>query len=255
MNTVSTCSVRLDNVHLSIPVFGPGQQRLFRSPFRRTSVGGNVGLRNGKVYVDALRGVSFEVTHGESLALIGHNGAGKSTLLRVIAGILPPSVGDVQVEGSIGCLFEIGGGMSADLTGNECIKHWCLINNVPREGWHAVMSDVSEFTDLDSYLHLPIRTYSDGMRARLFAALATAWKRDILLIDEGIGAGDQSFQQKFKRRLESFLEHAGLMVIASHSAELLRRYCKRGVVLVHGEVKMVAPLEEALAFYTSGGGG
>ena len=255
MSAMSDCRVHLDNVHLSIPVFGPGQQRLFRSPFRRTSVGGNVGVRDGKVYVDALRGVSFEVSRGESLALIGHNGAGKSTLLRVIAGILPPSIGQVQVEGSLGCLFEIGGGMSADLTGDECIKHWCLINDVPREGWQTVMSDVSEFTDLDSYLHLPIRTYSDGMRARLFAALATAWKRDILLIDEGIGAGDQAFQEKFKLRLESFLEHAGLMVIASHSAELLRKYCTRGVVLVHGEVQMIAPLNEALAFYANGGGG
>jgi homopolymeric O-antigen transport system ATP-binding protein len=249
------CRIHIDNVHLSIPVFGPGQQRLFRSPFRRTSVGGDVGVRNGKVYVDALRGVSFEIGRGESMALIGHNGAGKSTLLRVIAGILPPTIGQAQVAGSLGCLFEIGGGMSADLTGFECIKYWCLINDIPRDGWPNVMRDVSEFTDLDSYLNLPIRTYSDGMRARLFAALATAWKRDILLIDEGIGAGDQAFQEKFRRRLESFLEHAGLLVIASHSAELLRKYCTRGLVLVHGEVRMIGSLDDALSSYAHGGGG
>jgi len=248
---MTECHVRLDNVHLSIPIFGPGQQRLFRSPFRRTSVGGNVVSRNGRAYVDALRGVSLDVSRGESLALIGHNGAGKSTLLRLIAGLLPPTVGNRLVEGSLGWLFDVAGGMSGDLTGHECVRYWCLINEVPREHWPSIIEDVVSFTDLDSYLMLPIRTYSDGMRARLFAALATAWKRDILLLDEGIGAGDQAFQQKFKKRLEDFLQHAGLLIIASHSDELLRRYCTRGILLVHGEVCMAGTLEETLKAYAN----
>jgi ABC-type polysaccharide/polyol phosphate transport system ATPase subunit len=249
------CHVRLENVHLSIPIFGPSQQRLFRSPFRRASVGGNVALRNGRAYVDALRGVSLDVGRGESLAVIGHNGAGKSTLLRVIAGLLPLSVGRRLVEGSLGWLFDVSGGMSGELTGQECISYWCLINEVPQEHRPSVIEDVVKFTDLDSYLRLPIRTYSDGMRARLFAALATAWKRDILLLDEGIGAGDQAFQEKFRKRLDGFLQHAGLLIIASHSPELLRKYCTRGMLLVHGEVRMSGTLEETLKAYANGGGG
>ncbi|WP_137045760.1 ABC transporter ATP-binding protein [Pseudolabrys sp. FHR47] len=251
---MTDCHIRLDNVHLSIPIFAPGQQRLFRSPFRRAPVGGNVGRRDGKVYVDALRGISIDIKRGESLALIGHNGAGKSTLLRLIAGLYPATIGTLSVRGSLGWLFDVGGGMSADLTGNECIKYWCLINQIPRQSWPEIIDDVITFTELNSFLSLPIRTYSDGMRARLFAALATAWKRDILLLDEGIGAGDQAFQDKFKVRLEGFLAHAGLMVIASHSPDLLRRYCKLGMVLNHGEVQMTGTLEEALKAYESGVG-
>lgn len=253
---MSACRIHLDNVHLRIPIFGPGQQRLFKSPLRRrSSVGGNVETHNGKVYVEALRGVSFDIKRGESMALIGHNGAGKSTLLRLIAGLLPPTVGQCVVEGSLGWLFDVGGGMSGDLTGHECVKYWCITNEIPRDHWEEVTEEILEFTELDSYLGLPVRTYSDGMRARLFAALATAWKRDILLLDEGIGAGDQAFQVKFKKRLEGFLEHAGLLVIASHSTELLRRYCTRGIVLVHGEVRASGTLDEALYAYANGAAG
>lgn len=249
---MSDCRIVLDNVGLSIPVFAPGQQRLVRAPSLRMTVGGSVGIRRGRIHVHALHQVSFDIARGESLALIGHNGAGKSTLLRVIAGFYPLSEGHRFVAGSIGCMFELGGGMAADLTGFECIKFWCLINEVPREAWRSVAADVVEFSELESYLHLPIRTYSDGMRARLFAALATSWNRDILLIDEGIGAGDQAFQEKFRRRLDEFLTHAGLLVVASHSTELLRRYCIKGIVLAHGEVRMKGSLEDAIKYYAEG---
>lgn len=253
---MTACRIHLDNVSLRIPVFGPGGQRLFKSPIkRRSSIGGNVETQNGKVHVEALRGVSFDIKRGESLALIGHNGAGKSTLLRLIAGLLPPTSGECIVEGTLGWLFDVGGGMSGDLTGHECVKYWCIINQIPRDSWAAVSEEILEFTELDDYLGLPIRTYSDGMRARLFAALATAWKRDILLLDEGIGAGDQAFQVKFKQRLEGFLSHAGLLVIASHSTELLKRCCTRGIVLVHGEVRAAGTLDDALYAYANGGAG
>jgi ABC-2 type transport system ATP-binding protein/lipopolysaccharide transport system ATP-binding protein len=95
-----------------------------------------------------------------------------------------------------------------------------------------------------------VRTYSDGMRARLMAALATAWHYDILLMDEGIGAGDQAFQDKFARRVADFMEKAGLLIIASHSPDFLRRYCTKGLVLMHGEARMLGPLEDALKAYS-----
>ncbi len=241
--------VRLKDARLSIPVFSPNQQRLLRKPFTLSSVGGTMTRDKGKVYVNALRGISIDLGPGEHLALIGHNGAGKSTLLRLIAGIYPPTSGTVEVNGSIGCLFEIGTGVTPEMTGYESIKMQYLIHGNRGTDWHETAREIAEFTDLGEYLNLPLRTYSSGMRARLIAAMATAWPRDIMLIDEGLGAGDSAFQQKFADRLEKFLRRAGLLVIASHATELLRRYCSRGIVLEHGEVRIVGSLDDALEFY------
>lgn len=246
------CSIELKDVHLNIPVFAPNAQRLIRRPTFMssvTSVGGELHSHNGKIHVQALKGISVSLEHGEHLGLIGHNGAGKTTLLKLIAGIYPPSRGEVSIKGTVGCLFDISAGVSPEMTGYECIKFQHLIYGNPNEDWQPLAEDVRQFTDLGDYLGLPMRTYSEGMRARLMAALATAWKRDILLIDEGIGAGDSAFQDKMKLRINELLQSAGLLVIASHSVGLLRTYCKRGLVLEHGEVRMIGELQEALDFY------
>ena len=242
------CGIALRNIHLSIPVFAPNQMRLFNKGVL-SSVGGNLNEVRGKVHVQALKGVSFEINRGEHLALIGHNGAGKSTLLKLIAGIYPPTQGQVITRGSIGCVFDMSAGLTPEMTGYECIKLQHLLFGNPDEEWQDLAEDVAEFTDLGSYLNLPIRTYSEGMRARLTSALATSWRRDILLIDEGIGAGDNAFQQKLSRRVKALLESAGLLVLASHSSTLLRDYCTRGLVLMHGEVRMSGDLKDAMRTY------
>lgn len=244
------CNAVLRDVHLNIPVFAPNQLRLLRKPNFLSRVGGNLNRHNGKVHVQALRGISFEIKRGDHLALIGHNGAGKTTLLRVIAGIYPPSSGQVATTGSIACLFDTGVGVSPEMSGYECIRFQHMIYGDPGADWHDLAEDIAEFTELGAYLELPIRTYSEGMRARLMAALATAWRRDILLLDEGIGAGDQAFQEKFSRRANELLQSAGLLVIASHSAALLRQYCSLGIVLMHGEVRMMGSLDDALRLYS-----
>jgi len=241
--------VSLKDVDVNIPVLTTHQRRILRKPLFLTSVGGNLLNQNGKVHVQALKNVSFEVKQGENLGLIGHNGAGKTTLLKVIANIYPPSRGVVDVNGNVGCLFEIGVGLSNEMTGHESIRHQCLVNNIEPVKWQALADEITEFTDLGAYLDLPIRTYSSGMRARLVAALATAWNHDILLIDEGIGAGDQAFQERFRQRLVKFMERAGLLIVASHSLDFLRNYCNRGMVIAHGEVQMIGDLEEAWEFY------
>src|SRR3546814_520525 len=130
MTKMKDFHVALRDMDLNIPVLTSNQRRLLRKPFFLTSIGGRLEQQRGKVHVKALRNVSFEVKRGENLALIGHNGAGKSTLLKVIAGIFPPSRGLVEVRGAIGCLFEIGAGLSGDLTGYEAIKYQCLVYNI-----------------------------------------------------------------------------------------------------------------------------
>lgn len=231
---ISDCRAVLRNVSLNIPVFTPGEKRLIRKPSRLSSVGGNIDHSNGKIHVQALKDVSFAVERGEHLALIGHNGAGKSTALRVIAGIYPPSLGEVETKGTIGCLFNLGGGATPEMTGYEYIRVEHMLYGDPSGDWTAVAEEVAEFTDLGGFLSFPLRTYSEGMRARLVGALATSWRRDILLIDEGIGAGDQAFQEKFSKRVGSLLRDAGLLVIASHDTRLLETYCSIGLVMLHG---------------------
>jgi len=245
------CSAILRNVDLSIPIMGPGQLRLLRGSLIKSAVGGNLDRQNGKVHVQALRDISFELRQGEHLGLVGHNGAGKTTLLKVIAGIYPPSNGEVVVEGSIGCMFDIEAGISQEMTGYESIKFQHMIYGDGEVPLQALTEEIASFTELGNYLELPLRTYSAGMRARLMAALATAWRRDILLIDEGIGAGDQTFQEKFQKRIDALLESAGLLVVASHSGDLLRQYCARGIVLERGQVQMSGTIDEALDFYES----
>lgn len=242
-------SIKLEDVYLSIPVITPGQQRLLRRPSFLTSVGGGLSRSNGKVHVDAIKGVSLELAEGDYLALLGHNGAGKTTLLRMIAGIYPPTRGRVTTSGSIGCVLDVNSAISPDMTGREAIKYYSLIYGRGDTDWRQIENDVAEFTDLGDFLDLPIRTYSSGMQARLSAALATAWRQDILLIDEGIGAGDAAFQKKFESRLHSYMSSAGILVFASHSADLLQRYCTRGALFSHGEVVYQGRIDDALRYY------
>lgn len=246
---MTTCRIALKNVGLRIPVFAPNQLRLIRKSLIKTAIGGNLDAQDGKVHVQALKGVSFELERGDHLALVGHNGAGKSSLLKVLAGIYPPSSGEVIVEGRMGCLFDIEAGITSEMTGYECIRFQHMIYGDANEEWQALAERISDFTELGGYLELPVRTYSSGMRARLMAALATAWFRDILLIDEGIGAGDQAFQDKLQRRIDELLESAGLLVIASHAPALLKKYCTRGLVMVHGEVRTICSLADSLDYY------
>lgn len=245
------CSVKLQNVYLYIPVFLPGQQRLFRRPAFISSVGATISERRGKFHVNALTNISFEISGGQNLGLLGHNGAGKTSLLRVMAGIYPPSEGRVETNGSIGSLIEMSTGLSAEMTGNEAIKNQVLLNGNADEPWEVIAEEIASFTELGSYLDLPTRTYSNGMRARLVAALATAWQHEILLVDEGIGAGDQAFHEKFAVRLESYLQEASLLVVASHNVDLLRSYCSLGMVLSRGEIVFYGEIEDAIEFYRS----
>lgn len=245
------CYIRLQDVYLYIPTFLPGQQRLLRRPAFVSSIGAPVSERRGKFHVHALKNISCDIVGGRNLGLLGHNGAGKTSLLRVMAGIYPPSSGTVSTRGSIGCLIEMSTGLSAEMTGYEVIRHQMLMNDADQGEWQAITEEISEFTELGSYLDLPTRTYSNGMRARLVAALATAWPRDILLVDEGLGAGDDKFHTKFAERLERYLGDAKLLILASHNLALLRQYCTHGLVLSRGETVFYGSIEDAVDYYRS----
>jgi ABC-2 type transport system ATP-binding protein/lipopolysaccharide transport system ATP-binding protein len=241
--------IELKGVTVEFPIFSANSRSLKNAVLSATT-GGRVGKdRHNYVCVRALDQVSIEIQHGERVGLVGHNGAGKTTLLRVIAGIYEPLQGSVIVEGTPTPMFDVSLGIDADATGLENIVLRGLYMGLSKAEILRKMDDVAGFTELGQFLDLPVRTYSEGMRARLAFAMATCIEPDILLLDEGIGAGDAAFFERANQRLESFIHSTGILVLASHSEELTRKFCNRIALIEHGQVVWYGDLEEGYDRY------
>jgi len=199
----------------------------------------------GIISVTALDGVSLDLVNGDRVGLVGHNGSGKSTLLRTLAGIYAPIRGSIRIEGRVSTVFGLGAGMEPELTGYENIVRMGMMLGASRAEAESRIADIETFSELGDFLSVPVRTYSDGMRTRLAFGVATAAHPDILLIDEVLGAGDAEFQQRAACRMADFIERSSIVVLASHSPELIQRYCNRIVHLQHG--RLVEPPKGAAA--------
>ena len=197
----------------------------------------------------ALDNVSLTINHGDQLGILGHNGAGKSTLLRVLAGIYQPSQGSISIDGRVSPLFSTSPGLVADDTGYENIVTCGLLLGMTRDEIERKLPEIEAFTELSDYLALPVRTYSSGMLVRLGFAIATAIDPEILLLDEGLGAGDARFATRAANRVKALIERSSIMVLASHSDELIRQMCKRAILLDRGQVIADGPTEEVLEIY------
>jgi len=241
--------IELKGVTVEFPIFSANSRSLKNAVLSATT-GGRVGRdRHNYVCVRALDQVSIEIRHGERVGLVGHNGAGKTTLLRVIAGIYEPLQGSVVIEGTPTPMFDVSLGIDADATGLENIVLRGLYMGLSKAEILRKMDDVAGFTELGQFLDLPVRTYSEGMRARLAFAMATCIEPDILLLDEGIGAGDAAFFERANQRLESFIHSTGILVLASHSEELTRKFCNRIALIEHGQIVWYGDLEEGYDRY------
>jgi capsular polysaccharide transport system ATP-binding protein len=193
-----------------------------------------------------LSGVSFTISPGEKVAVLGRNGAGKSTLIRLISGIELPTLGNIDRQMSVSWPVGLTGGIGGSMTGNDNIRMICRIYNRP---FRIIREYVEDFAQLGKYLSEPVRTYSAGMRARLNFAVSLAIDFDCYLIDEIITVGDQRFQQRSYDEL--FVRRADrTLVLASHSPEIVRAYCSRALVLHRGRGKVFEDLELALAIYS-----
>lgn len=243
--------VRLKNVNVSIPIYDSHALRLIRLPsFSDVRVGSDKASRtNGVIVIHALKNLSLELEEGDRVCLIGHNGAGKTTLLRLVAGIYPTSTGSVDVKGSAFTLLGGSIALNADATGYENIKLIANLYNWPSDKHQELIHDIEEFTELGVYLSLPTRIYSAGMQARLAFALATAQNPDILLIDEGIGAGDAHFQEKARERVNQFVSRARILLLASHSKDLCKSMCSKALVLNKGESVFFGDVDEGFDLY------
>ena len=191
----------------------------------------------------ALSGIDLEVQQGEVIGIIGRNGSGKSTLLRVISGIYPPDEGTVHAAGDISLLAGLGTGFSAHQTGRENALLYGSILGHGEEEMREKVDELSEFSELGSFIDEPLRTYSAGMKARLGLAVASAIKPNILLIDEVLGVGDPNFREKSKKKILDMVKGASTVVIVSHSFGLMTDICDRVVLLDHGKIVTRATLK------------
>ena len=197
----------------------------------------------------ALRDVSFKVVHGESLGVIGPNGAGKSTLLQVLAGIITPSAGVVEVDGHISSLLSLGAGFDGDLSGRDNIRLAGAFMGLA----HAVVEErlpgMVDFADLGPFIDAPIKTYSSGMKARLGFSIATSVEPDILLLDEVLSTGDAAFREKSKARVLELVTEAKAIVLVTHDMAWVSEYCNKAMLLEKGRIVAVGTPDDVVAIH------
>lgn len=228
MSLVPTVSVK--NLHITFT-----QRKLFRAPQT----------------LHAVRGVSFTVYEGDSLAIIGRNGAGKSTTLRVIAGVLEPDAGEVVIYGrrSVG-LLALGLGIFPECSGRaNIIMQLMLQRNISRKEAEAMVAPVAEYAGLGEAIDWPLKKYSNGMGARLKFAIATQTSPDILLVDEVLSVGDQPFKEKSLATMRDILQSERTVIFVSHAINEIRQLCNRVAWIENGELIMIGETESVLEAY------
>jgi len=228
--------IDLSEVVVDFPIYNTSHRSLKRAVLHATT-GGRVAHESGnRVTVRALDNVSFSFRPGDRVGLVGHNGAGKTTLLRVLSGVYEPVGGRISVRGRVASLLDLSLGMDHEATGYENIKLRAIIAGLTPQEVKSRMDEIAEFTGLDEYLDMPVRTYSSGMVLRLAFAVSTSVNADILLMDEWLSVGDADFAQKSQQRLEKLVDATPILVLASHSPELVARLCNRVIALEHGKI-------------------
>lgn len=197
----------------------------------------------------ALNGISLDVRKGESLGIIGPNGAGKSTLLKVVAGVIKPTEGSVDVSGKIAPLIELGAGFDHELTGKENIYINASILGFSRNDIEKRFESIVDFSELREFINTPLKNYSSGMIARLGFSIATEVAPDILIIDEILAVGDAQFKKKSKERILDFRRRGITLLFVSHSMEDVKALCDRVLWLDHGRMKMLGKAEDVIKEY------
>ncbi|HSK24246.1 MAG TPA: ABC transporter ATP-binding protein [Egicoccus sp.] len=213
------------------------KERLYR--FRRAS------------YTDfnAVEDVTFQIEHGESVAVIGHNGSGKSTLLKLLARILPPDEGSVYTNGRVASLLELGAGFHGDLTGRENIYLNGAILGLNRAEIDERFDEIVDFAGIRPLLDTAVRTYSSGLYVRLGFAIAVTVDPDILLVDEVLAVGDAEFQDRSLQRMQTYRDEGKTFVLVSHDLDAVREMCDRTLVMEHGRIVFDGPVAEGVELY------
>lgn len=193
--------------------------------------------RRAPAEVTVLEGVSLDIQRGESLGVIGENGAGKSTFLKLLTGVLNPSAGSVRVDGSVGALLELGAGFHPEYSGRQNIATAAALLGMSASEVRAKTEEIIAFADIGRYIDEPIKHYSTGMVVRLGFAVVAARRPDLLITDEVLAVGDESFQKKCVRWIEDYLDSGGTLLLVSHSMYHVQKLCRHALWLHHGKVE------------------
>jgi ABC-type polysaccharide/polyol phosphate transport system ATPase subunit len=227
-----------------------GSSRSLKKMLVATTTQGNLARdATDRINVRALNDVTLDIEDGDRVGLIGANGAGKTTLLRVMAGIYSPTRGELDSSGKISALLDISLGLNPEATGRENIVLRGIYMDIHPREMRTRVDEIVEFTELGSYIDMPVRTYSAGMMVRLGFAISTCMPAEILLMDEWLSAGDARFLDKAQRRMERFVGSSSILVLASHSTDLLCKWCNRGIMLQHGRIVAHGDVNDVVAAY------
>jgi ABC-type polysaccharide/polyol phosphate transport system ATPase subunit len=207
--------------------------------------------RKEKVKPSGVQNISIEIQKGEVLGIVGHNGSGKSTLLKMMAGVFPPDSGSIATRGSVSLLAGVGVGFHKELTGRENAYLYGALMGRTKKQIDDLIDEIQEFAELKHHFDRPLRTYSSGMKSRLGISVATAFKPDLLLIDEVLGVGDATFRKKSEDRVKEMINESGSVIVVSHSLGLLKNICTRIMVLKDGAQIFVGEPSEGIEIYAN----
>lgn len=222
------------------------------SPTLKETFLNTIKRQNHDVEITALKEISFDLFPGETLGVIGGNGAGKSTLIKLIARVLPPTEGRVIVRGSVSPMIELGAGFNPELTGRENILLYGTLLGRRTKELEANSSRITEWAGLEDFIHLPLRTYSSGMMARLAFSIATDYLSDLILIDEVLSVGDAEFQAKSRARMDDLLNSGSSVILVTHSLETIKSLATKALWISHGSVVKYGLPSEVINAYENG---
>jgi lipopolysaccharide transport system ATP-binding protein len=220
--------IKLDQASVEIPIYSNHNRSIKNSLLKN--------LTKDKVLpysVKVLNNITLDLKDGDRLGVMGPNGAGKSTLLRTLAGVYHPTSGSIDVSGSIASLIDISLGMDIEATGYENIRMRAIMMGMKLKQIKLIEEEIAEFTELGKFLELPIRTYSTGMHMRLGFAVSTTVPADIILMDEWLSVGDSDFLIKAEKRLHDYIQKSSILVLASHSEDLISKLTNQTLRLEH----------------------
>ncbi|MFA6230593.1 MAG: ABC transporter ATP-binding protein [Rhodanobacter sp.] len=244
--------IEFQNVNVDFPIYNASGRSL-KKRLMQVATGGQLGANEqGRVIVRALENLNFTFRDGDRVGLLGHNGAGKSTLLRLLSGVYEPSSGTARIEGEVGSLLDISLGIDPEATGRENIYIRGGLLGLKRSEVTRQIEEIIAFSELGDFVDMPVRTYSTGMHMRLAFAVSTVVRPEILLMDEWLSVGDEGFKHKAEARMNEVVKSTNILVIASHSRDLILHTCNRAIWLEHGKVRQDGDPDTVAAAYFGG---
>jgi lipopolysaccharide transport system ATP-binding protein len=241
--------ITLDDVSVDFPVFHAASFSLKNHILNSVTGGAFFRSQDGQILVRGLQHINLDICSGDRVGLIGHNGAGKTSMLRVLSGIYHPTQGQVCINGESVSLINISLGIDPEASGLENIKLRGVMMGLKPDQLKDQIDEIIEFSGLGDFIHMPYRTYSSGMQLRLAFSVSTSIRPQILIMDEWLSLGDKEFAARAEKRMKSLVDSTEILILASHSRQLLMQNCNRLIWMEHGTIKMDGATEDVATAY------